>query len=189
MTQQEIVLTETRTLLRVHAVVPHAVAKQQQVRRHVGLCLCAVVEHLQIAAVCVGVGRTARKFVIQFVGRHYAHPHAVFLLVQFLYALRLSRKSGRGGHYDNHVGSLVGMMILVGYVIHIFGHAELTSAQRGARARLVLRYADIVEPCRTARYGGYRNRVRRRRVGVAVGHVDRLAVVIFAECHAERARV
>ena len=59
MAKQEIVGREAPTLGRVHAVVPHAVSEKQQITRHVAFGLGAVVQHLEVPPVGVGIRSAA----------------------------------------------------------------------------------------------------------------------------------
>ena len=72
-----------------HAVIPYAVAEEQEIFRHISLALCAVGKHAQVAAVGVGIGGTARKFVIEFIGRHDGNAQPVVLFMKFFQSLSL----------------------------------------------------------------------------------------------------
>ena len=128
-TQQIVVSIEQTGIGRAHAVVPYAVAKQQQILGHVGLSLRTVVEHLQVAPVGIGIGRTARKLVVQLVGRHDVHPQAIMRLVEVFEPLGLGKEFLTGGDDDDHVGGRVGMVVLVGDAVHILGHRKTGRGQ------------------------------------------------------------
>ena len=74
-TEQEIVKRICRHVTDVHAIIPHAVTKEQQITRHLCLCLSPIVEHLHVSAVGIGIRCSRRKFIIKFVGRHHFHCH------------------------------------------------------------------------------------------------------------------
>ena len=65
-----------------HAVIPCAVAEEQQEARFVGLGFGTVVEHLQIALVGGGIGGSAGELVIELIGRHNAHAQTVMGAVE-----------------------------------------------------------------------------------------------------------
>ena len=72
-----------------HAVVPNAVAKEQQILRHVGLCRSSVLQHSEIATIGIGIGCATRELIVQLVGGNYIHPHTVMTLMELLKALCL----------------------------------------------------------------------------------------------------
>ena len=72
-----------------HAVIPYAVAEEQEIFRHVSLALRLIGKHAQVAAVGVGIGGTARKFVIEFIGRHDGNAQSVVLFMKFFQPLCL----------------------------------------------------------------------------------------------------
>ena len=74
------------------AVVPLAVAEEKKVLGHVGLACGAVVEHLHIAPVGIGIGGAAGELVVDFVGGYDAHAHGVALLVHLRDALGLTKE-------------------------------------------------------------------------------------------------
>ena len=131
--QQVVVGVEAATVGGEHTVVPHAVAEEQQKAWPVGIRSSPVVEHLQVAAVGIGIGRAARELVVELVGRHYAHPHLVEHGVEVGQALCLSEHLLVGGDYYHHVGRAVGMMVLVGYGMEYFGDCEAAGEQTGCR--------------------------------------------------------
>ena len=72
-----------------HAVIPYAVAEEQEIFRHVSLALRLIGKHAQVAAVGVGIGGTARKFVIEFIGRHNGNAQSVVLFMKIFQSLSL----------------------------------------------------------------------------------------------------
>ena len=97
-------LTVSLHLLGELAVVEAAAAKQQQMLQSVALGVGAtVVEHLAHLAICHGIGRTRRKFVINRFWLHHQHAHSVEALVQRCHTLRLSGKFLGSDYYQ--VGS------------------------------------------------------------------------------------
>ena len=72
-----------------HAVIPYAVAEEQEIFRHIGLALRFIGKHAQVAAIGVGIGGTARKFVIEFIGRHDGNAQSVVLFMKFFQPLSL----------------------------------------------------------------------------------------------------
>ena len=72
-----------------HAVIPYAVAEEQEIFRHICLALRLIGKHAQVAAVGVGIGGTARKFVIEFIGRHDGNAQSVVLFMKFFQPLSL----------------------------------------------------------------------------------------------------
>ena len=90
--EQVVVGVEVAVAAGEHAVIPHAVAEEQQIARQVGIGLCPVVKHLHIAAIGVGVGCAARELVVQFVGRHNVDAQRVVLTVVSRQALGLSKQ-------------------------------------------------------------------------------------------------
>ena len=72
-----------------HAVIPYAVAEEQEIFRHISLALRLIRKHAQVAAVGVGIGGTARKFVIEFIGRHDGNAQSVVLFMKFFQPLSL----------------------------------------------------------------------------------------------------
>ena len=72
-----------------HAVIPYAVAEEQEIFRHICLALRLIRKHAQVAAVGVGIGGTARKFVIEFIGRHDGNAQSVVLFMKFFQPLCL----------------------------------------------------------------------------------------------------
>ncbi len=136
MTQQEIVCRQSLTCRCEQTVVPHAVAEEQEVARHVSLCCGAVVEHLQVTAVGVGIGCAASKLVVQLIGGHDVHAQSVALTVEVGQSLCLLEQLLAGRYYYDHVGLRVGMMVLVRYVIDILGRFH-PRRERRHRQRLV----------------------------------------------------
>ena len=130
--QQEVVGRAVLPRCRQHAVVPRTVAQQQQVARHVVLRLRTVVEHLHVAAVGVGVRCTAGELVVQLVGGYDGDAQSVLLLVQGLQPLGLCQQLLCGGYDNHHVGSFVGMVVLVRDVIDVFRCGECLVAGRCA---------------------------------------------------------
>ena len=120
-----------------HAVVPGTVAKEQQVAGHVGLGLGTVVEHLQVAAIGIGVGRTTGELVEELVSRHNVDAHGVVLLVEGFQPLGLCHHTLRGRNNDDQVGRPVGVMVLIGDAVDILRSGERRGAQVGQRHRLV----------------------------------------------------
>ena len=101
---QQVVVNRGRApVVGQHAVVPRAVAEQQQVAWLVGLARGTVVQHFHISLVGGGIGRAAREFVVDFVGGHDSHPQAVLLAVECCQALGLRAQFLRGGNDDHHV--------------------------------------------------------------------------------------
>ena len=101
-----------------HAVVPYATAEEQQIAGQVGVGGRAVVEHLQVAAVGVGIGRAAAELIVELIGLDDAHAQTVVLLVETCEPLCLLQVFTRGGDDDHHVCGSVGMMVLVGDGAH-----------------------------------------------------------------------
>ena len=118
-----------------HTVVPGPVAEEQQIARHVGLALSTVVEHLQVAAVGVGVGCAAAELVEELVGRHDAHAQRIALLVQSLQSLGLRQQFLRRRNDDDHIGGSVGMMVLIGDAIDKLRLGEGVAAEPRCRCR------------------------------------------------------
>ena len=87
--QQVIVRIQVSATGGKHAVIPYAIAEEQEIFRHIGLALCAVGKHAQIAAVGVGVGCAARKLVIEFIGRYDGNAQSVVLFMKFFQSLCL----------------------------------------------------------------------------------------------------
>ena len=128
-----------------HAVVPGTIAEEQQIAGHVGLGLGTIVEHLQIAAIGVGIGGSAAELVKELVGRHDAHSQGIVLLVQLLQPLGLSTHFLRRGNDDDHIGSLVGMMILIGDAIDQLRRGKLVGRKTGGRSSCRHGQRQIVE--------------------------------------------
>ena len=122
--EQEVVGRIVAPVAGKHAVVPCSVAKKQQIAGHIGLARCAVVEHLQIAAIGIGIGSATRELVEKLVGRHYAHTKAVALLVQLLQPLGLGKEFLGGGNEYHHVDCLIGMVVLIGDAIDILRNRQ-----------------------------------------------------------------
>ena len=61
--KQVIVGVEVGALARKHAVIPHAIAEKQQVTGHIGVGLGAVIEHLEVPTVSVGIGCATGKLI------------------------------------------------------------------------------------------------------------------------------
>ena len=133
-TQQIVVGIETAGVADEHAVVPHGVAEEQQIARHIAFGLGAVVEHLEVMAVGAGIGRSAGELVEELVGRNDGHAHAVALLMEALDALGLGKQLLTGGDNDDHVGRTVGMVVLVGNVVDVIGDGDI-ARQAGSRTR------------------------------------------------------
>ena len=87
--QQVIVRIQDSATGGKHAVIPYAIAEEQEIFRHICLALRLIGKHAQIAAVGVGIGGTARKFVIEFVGRHNGNTQSVVLFMKFFQSLCL----------------------------------------------------------------------------------------------------
>ena len=71
--------------------------------------------------------------------------------MQFAKALCLIIPFLRRGDDDDHVGTLVGMMVLVGYVIDIVGGWIRRRTERSYICHVAESSRDIVEPYRSAR--------------------------------------
>ena len=112
-----------------HTIVPGTIAHEQQVARHVGLALGAIVEHLQVASIGVGVGRATAELVEELVGRYDAHTQRVKPFMQCLQTLGLRQQLLCRGDNDDQIDGSVGMMILVGNAIYILRHGEGVAAE------------------------------------------------------------
>ena len=66
-------------------------------------------------------------------------------LVQCLDTLGLLHQLLRCWYDDDHVHSRVGMMVLIGDVVNVFGRAEATAFQIRSVLRLLSVYGDIVQ--------------------------------------------
>ena len=144
MTEQVIIRIQQPAFCREHPVVPYAVAEEQKILRHVSSRSRPVAQHPQIAAVGIGIGGTAGEFIIEFIGGHDIHAQPVVGFVEFLEPLCLLEQFLRGWDDDDHVGSPVGMVILLGDAIHILGCRNLTS-ETGKRRRLLPGYGYIIQ--------------------------------------------
>ena len=87
--QQVIVWIQDSATGGKHAVIPYAVAEEQEIFRHICLALRLIGKHAQVAAVGVGIGGTARKFVIEFISRHNRNAQSVVLFMKFFQPLSL----------------------------------------------------------------------------------------------------
>ena len=87
--QQVIVWIQDSATGGKHAVIPYAIAEEQEIFRHICLALRLIRKHAQVAAVGVGIGGTARKFVIEFIGRHNRNAQSVVLFMKFFQPLSL----------------------------------------------------------------------------------------------------
>ena len=143
--KQEIVGRVALPGWRQHAVVPGTVAQQQQEAGHVVVSLCTVVEHLHIAAIGVSIGCTAGELVEELVGRYDVDAQTVFLFVELLQTFGLCQQLLSGGYDNHHVGSFVGMVVLVRDVIDVFRCGECLVAGRCAVGLLGV-CRDIVQP-------------------------------------------
>ena len=119
--KQVVIGTQLLTDIGVHTVVPHAVAEQQQVFRHICIGLRTIVEHLQITTIGIGIGGSAGKLIKQFVGRNDAHPQTVVGSMEIGQSLCLFQQFLTGRNDDNHICSTVGMMVLVRDTIYQVG--------------------------------------------------------------------
>ena len=81
--KQIVVRIQRLTACRQHSVVPDAIAKHQQILRHIRLGLSLVVEHSQIAAIGIGIRGSAGKLVIEFISRHYRNSQPVMGFMKF----------------------------------------------------------------------------------------------------------
>ena len=127
------------------AVVVGGIAKEDEKAGHVGLRSGAVVEHLQIAAIGVDIGRAAAELVVELVGTHYIHAQLVAVAVQLCQALSLLGQFARGRHDDDHVGIRVGVTLLRSYVAYDGRLGKHCGAQcRHGRGLLETQF-DIVE--------------------------------------------
>ena len=144
--QQEVVGRIGAPVAGEHAVVPTGVAHQQQVSGHVGLGLGPVVEHLQVAAVGIGIGGAAAELVEQLIGRHDADAQAVLLLVELLQPERLRQQLLRRGNDDDHIGGRVGMVVLIGDAIEQLGHGKGRRREVGRRSRRGHGQRQIIQP-------------------------------------------
>ena len=142
-TEQEVISIIAAPLGTAQAVIPRPVAVEQQVSGKVSLRCSPVVEHLHVAAIGCGIRGSAAELVIQLIGRHDPHAQAVALLVQCLDALSLCQPPLGGGDDDDHIHSLVGMMILIRDTIHVFWHRE--RLEIGFVLRGVMAQGDVVE--------------------------------------------
>ena len=96
-----------------HAVVPCAVAHENEVSGGLVLAGGAVVEHLHEAAVGRGVGRSAGEFVIDLVGTHHNGAKPVVCGMGIGQTLGLGGEFSARGHNDDHIQAVQGMEILV----------------------------------------------------------------------------
>ena len=87
--QQIVVGIETAAVAGEHAVVPHAASEEQQIAGQVSVGRSAVVEHLQVASVGVGIGRAAAELIVELIGLDDAHAQTVVLLVEVSQSLCL----------------------------------------------------------------------------------------------------
>ena len=124
--QQEIVGGIVLPARGKHPVVPGTVAEEQQVAGHILVALRTVVEHLQVAAVGIGIGGAAGELVVEFVGGNDIHAQRVLLAVILCQTLCLCQELLRCGDDDDHIGRCVGMVVLVGDVMDVFRHGERT---------------------------------------------------------------
>ena len=69
-----------------HAVVPCAIAKEEQIAGLVGSGLGTIVEHLHITAIGIGIGSAAGELVIKLVGRHDVYSKTIVGFVEGLQA-------------------------------------------------------------------------------------------------------
>ena len=89
MAEQIVIGIEGAAVAGEHAVVPYATAEEQQIAGQVRVGGGAVVEHLQIAAVGVGIGCAAAKFIVELIGLDDAHAQTVVFLVEVSQSLCL----------------------------------------------------------------------------------------------------
>ena len=143
--QQEIVGRIVLPVAEHHAVVPCAVAKEDQVAGLILLALGPVVEHLHVAAVGVGIRRAARELIVELVSHDDVDAHAVVFAVQLGQPLGLAQEDAVRGHDDDEVGLLMGVQILIGHPPDHFGLWQRRRGQVGQRARLKASQRDIVE--------------------------------------------
>ena len=143
--EQEIVGRQADPVGAGHAVVPGAVAEEQQVAWHVGLGCGSVGEHLQVSAVGIGIGGAAGKLIEQLVGRDDAHAQRVHRFVKLLKTLCLCYKVLGSGDDNHQVGRAVGVMVLVGDAVDVLRCGQRCRAQVGKRHRLVERQLHVVE--------------------------------------------
>ena len=136
-----------------HAVVPHAVAKKQQEAWHVLVVHGTVVEHLQVAAVGIGIGSTTGEFVEQFVCGHHFHSQTIVTAMEIGKPVGLRPEFLRCRYYYHHVDCAVGMQVLIGYVIYIF-RRRVSPAQLRCRLGLCPCHRHEVQVDRTSCYSG-----------------------------------
>ena len=151
-----------------HAVIPCAVAEEQQEAWLVGLGLGTVVEHLQIPLVGGGIGGSAGELVVEFVGRYDAHAQTVMSAVELGQPLGLRTQRLRGRNDDDHVNGAVAMQVLIGDVINVLGYCKLVGAQVGCRLRIGQGQRNEVKSHGTARQSGNGDIIR----GLYVGDVE-----------------
>ena len=136
-TKQVIVRIEIATVGRQHSVVPDTIAKQQQIFRHVSICLCPIVQHLEVPTVGICVRSATRELVVKFISRHDAYSHTIVLFVECLQTFGLRAKFLTGRNDDDHVGEAISMQVLVCNVVNIFRDREGGSFELWCRQRLL----------------------------------------------------
>ena len=147
--EQIVVGVESAAVAGEHAVVPHATSEEQQIARQVGIGGRAVIEHLQVAAVGIGVGCAAAELVVELISLDNAHAQAVVLLVETCEALCLLQIFTGGGDDDHHVRGCVGMMVLVGDGAYQRRCGE-GGGEVGLRCGIAPRHRHVVQSERSA---------------------------------------
>ena len=118
--KQVIIRTCGFPVIRIHPVIPGAVTEEQQMFRHIGICLGTVIEHLQVSSVGISVRRTAAELIIKLVCGDNADSQTVVLFMKCCQSLSLFQQLLRSRNDNDHVNECVGMMILICYVMDIF---------------------------------------------------------------------
>ena len=147
--EQIVIGVESAAVAGEHAVVPYATAEEQQIAGQVRVGGSAVVEHLQVAAVGVGIRRSAAELVVEFMGLDDAHAQAVVLLMEVGEPLGLFEVFTGRRDDDHHVRGCVGMMVLVADGAHQRGCGE-GGGEVGLGHRTAPRHRHIVQSERSA---------------------------------------
>ena len=83
-TQQIIVWIQLLATCGEHAIVPHAVTKEQKILGHFFLCGGPVIEHLHITAICRGIRCSTGELIVKFISGHDAHAQPIMVFMKSL---------------------------------------------------------------------------------------------------------